>query len=217
MGSLVWGRRQGSARQAGARLLSRGEARMSSRYISHRYGEREEVRSSRATSRASSRAPSMTPSLAGSRASSVLDLSSIHPRATSQAPRGLPSGPRPKRWSSAMEYSNQRMEFSTSSGLPPMPLTLLNHPRGKTDFTSRRARCSLLVTKVKHLLQLSSPTSTSTTEALSTKEMKLCQGHFSTKGTRKGGEIFICWSGLNKYISHYHNIRNINKIFVCTM
>merc|ERR1711971_1286636 len=121
MGSLVWGRRQGSARQAGARLLSRGEARMSSRYISHRYGEREEVRSSRATSRASSRAPSMTPSLAGSRASSVLDLSSIHPRATSQAPRGLPSGPRPKRWSSAMEYSNQRMEFSTSSGLPPMP------------------------------------------------------------------------------------------------
>jgi len=105
---------------------------MSSRYISHRYGEREEVRSSRATSRASStsRAPSMAPSLAGSRASSVLDLSSIQPtsRATSQAPRGLPSGPRPKRWSSAMEYSNQRMEysnqrqeFSTSSGLPPMP------------------------------------------------------------------------------------------------
>merc|ERR1712192_386456 len=122
------GRRQGSARQAGAQLLSRraGEARMSSRYISHRYGEREEVRSSRATSRASSRAPS----LAGSRASSVLDLSSIQPtsRATSQAPRGLPSGPRPKRWSAAMEYSNQRMEytnqrqeFSTSSGLPPMP------------------------------------------------------------------------------------------------
>merc|ERR1711971_590007 len=111
MGSLVWGRRQGSARQAGARLLSRGEARMSSRYISHRYGEREEVRSSRATSRASSRAPSMTPSLAGSRASSVLDLSSIHPRATSQAPRGLPSGPRPKRWSSAMEYSKTNIDY----------------------------------------------------------------------------------------------------------
>merc|ERR1711934_596340 len=94
--------------------------------ISHRYGEREEVRSSsRATSRApsiaTSRAPSVAPSMAGSRASSVLDLSSIQPRATSQAPRGLPSGPRPKRWSSAMEYSNQRQEFSTSSGLPPMP------------------------------------------------------------------------------------------------
>jgi len=102
---------------------------MSSRYISHRYGEREEVRSSRTTSRATSRAPSIAPSMAGSRASSVLDLSSIQPRATSQAPRclpsgppsGLPSGPRPKRWSSAMEYSNQRQEFSTSSGLPPMP------------------------------------------------------------------------------------------------
>merc|ERR1711934_138916 len=94
---------------------------MSSRYISHKYGEREEVRSSRTTSRATSRAPSVAPSMAGSRASSVLDLSSIQPRATSQAPRGLPSGPRPKRWSSAMEYSNQRQEFSTSSGLPPMP------------------------------------------------------------------------------------------------
>jgi len=61
--------------------------------------------------------------MAGSRASSVLDLSAIQPRATSQAPSGLPSGPRPKRWSSAMEYSNQRHEFSTSSGLPPMPRT----------------------------------------------------------------------------------------------
>merc|ERR1711970_1536056 len=116
------GRSAGSGTRAGAPVSQAGEkTRMSSRYISHRYGEREEVRSSRTTSRASSRAPSMAPSMAGSRASSVLDLSSIQPRATSQAPRGLPSGPRPKRWSSAMEYSNQRQEFSTSSGLPPMP------------------------------------------------------------------------------------------------
>jgi len=101
-------------------VLTRRPTRMSSRYISHKYGEREESRmSSRRESRASSRAPSM----AGSRASSVLDLSAIQPRATSQAPSGLPSGPRPKRWSSAMEYSNQRHEFSTSSGLPPMPRT----------------------------------------------------------------------------------------------
>merc|ERR1711990_230157 len=117
------GRRQGSGRRAGAPLLFSQAARMSSRYISNRYGEREEVRSSRTTSRANSRAPSIAPSMAGSRASSVLDLSSVQPRATSQAPCGLPSGPRPKRWSSAMEYSNQRQEFSTSfsSGLPPMP------------------------------------------------------------------------------------------------
>jgi len=117
--------------EAGVRQAGRCSAdndpptkRMSSRYISHRYGEREEVRSSResrATSRATSRAPSIAPSLAGSRASSVLDLSSIQPRATSQAPCALQSGLRPKRWSSAMEYSNQRQEFSTSSGLPPMP------------------------------------------------------------------------------------------------
>merc|ERR1712210_220937 len=117
----------GGRGQAGRQVLHQSSHstsrpnRMSSRYISHKYGEREEVRSSRATSRATSRAPSVAPSMAGSRASSVLDLSRIQPRATSQAPRGLPSGPRPKRWSSAMEYSNQRQEFSTSSGLPPMP------------------------------------------------------------------------------------------------
>merc|ERR1712055_514088 len=117
----------GGRGQAGRQVLHQSShstsrpTRMSSRYISHKYGEREEVRSSRTTSRATSRAPSTAPSMAGSRASSVLDLSSIQPRATSQAPRGLPSGPRPKRWSSAMEYSNQRQEFSTSSGLPPMP------------------------------------------------------------------------------------------------
>merc|ERR1711981_1204818 len=119
----------GGRGQAGKQVLllsqaasqAAGAARMSSRYISHRYGEREEMRSSRTSSRATSRAPSIAPSMAGSRASSVLDLSSIQPRATSQAPRGLPSGPRPKRWSSAMEYSNQRQEFSTSSELPPMP------------------------------------------------------------------------------------------------
>merc|ERR1712037_346375 len=105
----------GGRGQAGRQVLHQSSHstsrpnRMSSRYISHKYGEREEVRSSRTTSRATSRAPS------------VLDLSSIQPRATSQAPLGLPSGPRPKRWSSAMEYSNQRQEFSTSSGLPPMP------------------------------------------------------------------------------------------------
>merc|ERR1711953_271230 len=124
MGSL----RLGSGRQAGAPLTQDPPTkRMSSRYISHRYGEREEVRSSResrATSRATSRAPSIAPSLAGSRASSVLDLSSIQPRATSQniqAPCALQSGLRPKRWSSAMEYNNQHQEFSTCSGLPPLP------------------------------------------------------------------------------------------------
>merc|ERR1712130_832479 len=111
----------GGRGQPGGQVLCSQAARMSSRYISNRYGEREESRSSRATSRANSRAPSIAPSMAGSRASSVLDLTSIQPRATSQAPLGLPSGPRPKRWSSAMEYSNQRQEFSISPGLPPMP------------------------------------------------------------------------------------------------
>merc|ERR1711910_303103 len=111
------GLRLGSGRQAGAPLTQDPPTkRMSSRYISHRYGEREEVRSSR-ESRATSRAPSIAPSLAGSRASSVLDLSSIQPRTTSQAPCALQSGLRPKRWSSAMEYNNQRQEFSTCSGL----------------------------------------------------------------------------------------------------
>merc|ERR1712233_115951 len=114
--------------QPGGQVLCSQAARMSSRYISNRYGEREESRSSRATSRANSRAPSVAPSMAGSRASSVLDLTSIQPRATSQAPLGLPSGPRPKRWSSAMEYSNQRQEFSTSSGLPPMPRSRPSRP-----------------------------------------------------------------------------------------
>merc|ERR1712156_1182012 len=64
-------------------VLTRRPTRMSSRYISHKYGEREESRmSSRRESRASSRAPSM----AGSRASSVLDLSAIQPRATPPPP-----------------------------------------------------------------------------------------------------------------------------------
>merc|ERR1712130_696343 len=118
----------GGRGQPVGQVLCSQAARMSSRYISNRYGEREESRSSRATSRANSRAPSIAPSMAGSRASSVLDLTSIQPRATSQAPLGLPSGPRPKRWSSAMEYSNQRQEFSTSPGLPPMPRSRPSRP-----------------------------------------------------------------------------------------
>merc|ERR1712107_47417 len=93
-------------------------------------------------------------------------------------------------------------------------LTLSSHLQDKTDFTSRRAKCCLNVTKAKLRLPSSFPISTSITgtlpEALKGKQVakvgKDCDLPLILKLSKipfailQGGEIFVCHIGLRIHI-----------------